>query len=115
MSNPAKAKGSQWERDVVAYMRSNGLPYMERRFGAGQQKDKGDLVGDPGFVYECKNHKAYQISVWLGEAEVERDNAGAHTGIVIAKRPRVGIENAVVMMTLKQYMEMRETLKKTTS
>lgn len=107
MANPQKAKGSQWERDVVAYMRAAGYD-MERRFGAGQHNDKGDLVGDPGFVYECKNHKTYQISTWLEEASVERENAGATFGFVIAKRPRKSTGEAVVMMTLDQYIQLRK-------
>ena len=31
MSNPAKAKGSKAERDVVNYLIENGYPYAERR------------------------------------------------------------------------------------
>lgn len=108
MTNPAKAKGSAFERAVAAYMRDHGLPYMDRRFGAGQQKDKGDLVGDPEFVYECKAHKAFAIAQWLKEAEAERGHANALYGVVVAKRPRAPIGQSVVMMTLETYMEMRK-------
>jgi len=108
MSNPAKAKGSQWERDVVAYMQTRGFRWMERRFGAGQQKDKGDLTGLPGVVIECKNHKTHKFSEWLAEAEVERVNANADIGIVVAKRSRKPAGEAYVVMTLATFCTIME-------
>jgi Holliday junction resolvase len=43
MSNPAKAKGSKAERDVVNYLIENGYPYAERRL-QGRKKIRAILL-----------------------------------------------------------------------
>ena len=55
MSNAAKRKGSQAERDVVAWLKANGYKYADRRL-AGATLDKGDISGVPGVTIEIKNH-----------------------------------------------------------
>ena len=108
MSNPAKAKGSQFERDCVKFFQENGFPYAERRFGAGQQKDKGDIVGIPGVAIECKNQQSLKLAQWIGEAETERENAGAKHGIVIAKRRQKPVGDSYVVMTFATFVELME-------
>ena len=105
MTNPNKAKGSQWERDVVAYLRANGFPYAERRFGAGQQNDKGDIVGIPGVTIEAKNHAKFALSDWLAQAEEERKNAGNKFGVVVVKRRGKSAGEGYVVMTLETFCE----------
>ena len=80
-----RAKGTMFETAVAQFLRENGFPYAERRALSGPQ-DKGDLTGMPGLVVECKNHKELSLSEWLRETEVERVNAGADYGILVAKR-----------------------------
>jgi len=108
MTNPAKAKGSQYERDVAKYFNENGFPFVERRGLAGQQFDKGDLTGIPGLVMELKNHKTLNLAGWIGEAEKERENAKAKFGVVIAKRRGKGAADSYVVMTLKTFIEILE-------
>ena len=55
MTNPNKAKGSQWERDVVAYLQANGFPYAERKFGAGPLTEKEMQAWDNGDD-PCSHH-----------------------------------------------------------
>ena len=55
MSSAAKRKGSQAERDVVAWLKANGYKYADRRL-AGATLDKGDISGVPGVTIEIKNH-----------------------------------------------------------
>ena len=43
MSSPQKIKGSQYERDVVKWLRSMGYPCAERAYGAGRHDDVGDI------------------------------------------------------------------------
>ena len=80
-----KQKGTAFETLVVRWLAENGFPYAERRALAGTH-DLGDVTGTPGIVWECKNHKQLAFSEWLEEADVERANASADYGIVVAKR-----------------------------
>jgi Holliday junction resolvase len=108
MTNPAKAKGSLFEREVVKRFRYWGHRHVERAYGAGRQDDRGDLVGLLGgaVVVECKAQKTFNFSAWLAEAEVERVNAGAAWGVVVAKRGRRPIGESYVVMTLDDFAEL---------
>ena len=82
-----RAKGTSFETFIVNYLK-NFYPHAERRTLHGTL-DKGDITGcDPRLVFECKNHKTLNFSGWLHEAEVERINAGAEMGIVVARLGR---------------------------
>ena len=105
MTNPNKAKGSQWERDIVGYLQAHGFPYAERRFGAGQQNDKGDILGIPGVTIEAKNHAKFAQSDWLAQAETERVNAGNKHGVVVVKRRGKSAGEGFVVMTLETFCE----------
>jgi Holliday junction resolvase len=103
MTTPQKAKGSQWERDVAGYLRENGFPMADRRYGAGVQQDKGDLVGVPNFALECKNQAKIDLAGFIEEAIIEARNANARFGAVIIKRRRKATKDAYVVMTLEQF------------
>lgn len=77
----SKQKGTQWEREVVEYLRRSGFPHAERRSLNGA-KDRGDVAGCPGLVVECKNAKTVTLAAWLDEANVERANDHADLGVV---------------------------------
>jgi hypothetical protein len=83
MVNKPKNKGTAGESAVVAYLRTAGFPYAERLALQGG-KDRGDITGIPGIVIEVKAVQEYAFNTWLREARVERDNAGADFGIVVA-------------------------------
>lgn len=89
MVNKPKNKGTAGESAVVAYLRTAGFPYAERLALQGG-KDRGDITGIPGIVIEVKAVQEYAFNAWLTEARVERDNAGADFGIVVAKPRLVG-------------------------
>jgi Holliday junction resolvase len=110
MSNPQKEKGSEWERNVAAYLRQNGWPEADRRYGAGNVNDKGDIIGVPGFTIEAKNHKTHDFSGWLREAEVERVNAGTRFGVVLAKRSRKPVGEAYVVMTFDTFIQIMKEM-----
>ena len=84
MSNPQKRKGDAYERSIRDYLNSQG--FMVDRTRAGWSDDRGDLHGVSGFVWECKNHKALQLSGWISELLVECTNAGAPLGAVVHKK-----------------------------
>lgn len=102
MTTPQKAKGSQWERDVAKWLRENGFEYAERRYGAGVKMDKGDLVGIPGVVIECKNLGRITLSTIIDETDRERINADAAVGIAVIKRRGKGPAEAYAMTKLPQ-------------
>ena len=89
MVNKPKQKGTAAESAVVSFLRTAGFPYAERLALQGG-KDRGDITGVPGIVFEVKAVQEYAFSAWLTEARVERDNAGADFGMVIAKPRLVG-------------------------
>ena len=89
MANPAKAKGSGAERDVVAWLKANGYKYADRRL-AGATLDKGDISGIPGVTIEIKNHAGMDLAGWVEELKVEMANDTAWTGVVLHKRKGKG-------------------------
>lgn len=104
----SKAKGTMAESAVVSFLRTAGFPYAERLALQGS-KDRGDVTGIPGVVVEVKNEQTYQFSSWLAEAGVERDNANAVYGIVVAKPRLVGVTRTgewMAMMRLHEYVHL---------
>ena len=89
MANPAKRKGSEFERIIVNYLRGEG--YAVDRTRAGWSDDRGDIHGITSasgkpFTFECKNHKRDNLPGWISELEVEVGNAGGEIGAVIHKK-----------------------------
>ena len=82
--NPSKQKGTAFERQIADYLRTY-WPYADRAPLTGN-KDRGDISGTPGLVWECKNAKTIKLSEWLQEAQIEAENAEADHGILVVKR-----------------------------
>jgi Holliday junction resolvase len=112
MTSANKAKGSQFERDVAKYLRANGFPEADRRYGAGVRYDKGDLVGVPGFVIECKNQAKINLAEFVAEAIAEAANAGVEFGVAVVKRRQRPVSESYVVMTLEQFAVIAERLGK---
>lgn len=81
----SRRKGTSWESQIVAFLRDNGFPHVERRALAGA-RDRGDIAGIPGVVIEGKSAARMDLAGWVAEAETERVNDGAAFGVVWAKR-----------------------------
>jgi len=75
MTSPQKRKGSSAELAVAKWLRTWGWVNAERS-RAGWTDDRGDIDGVPGVCIEVKNCKSIDIPGWLGELDVEMDNAG---------------------------------------
>jgi Holliday junction resolvase len=86
MTTASKRKGSQFERDVVKWLRTVGFPSAERAYGAGRHDDVGDIDGIDNVVIECKNEKSFRIPQYLRELEDEMAHAKAETGVVLMKK-----------------------------
>lgn len=93
------AIGTAHTTAVINYLRPHGFGNAELRNLAGIY-DKGDIVGTPGVVWECKGGHAAEtasdllVAQWLTETERERRNASADIGVLVLKRKAVGAVNA---------------------
>ena len=107
--NPQKNKGDRAEREACIYLTAATGHIVERRFGAGQDKDKGDLVGIPDTVVQVCNYKNKSEAVLKKprEAEQQRINANAKHAITMVrfnKRPGCAEgDNWRVVMTIEQF------------
>ena len=109
MSNQQKNKGDAAEREAAALLTKFTGYEVERRFGAGQEKDKGDLVGIPDTVLQVANWKDTNAAVLQKprEAEQQRINAKAkYAATLVRYKRRPGCaegDNWRVVLTLQQY------------
>jgi Holliday junction resolvase len=116
VANPNGRKGSQFETDVMRFLRSVGL-LAERLTKAGS-KDEGDIVcvvAGNTYILELKNVKKLDLPKFWSEAEVEALNYAKARGIgevplhyVIVKRRNSSIENAWVICDLKQWLKEKQ-------
>jgi len=105
MTTPQKAKGSQWERDVAKYFNERGYLEVERRYGAGNTLDKGDINGVKDTVVEAKNWAKISLATIMDETLVEQKNAKKRFGIAVIKRRNKNVKDAYVVMTLEQFVD----------
>ena len=107
--NPQKNKGDRAEREACIYLTAATGYTVERRFGAGQDKDKGDLIGIPDTIVQVTDMKNKSDAVLRKprEAEQQRINANAKHAITMVrfnKRPGCAEgDNWRVVMTIEQY------------
>lgn len=116
MANPNGRKGSQFETDVMKWLRSKGV-LAERLTKAGS-KDEGDMVvilAGKTYILELKNRKSLNLPEFWAEAEVEALNYANARGIgevplhyVIVKRRNSGIDKAWVIQDLTQWLKEKE-------
>lgn len=102
MSNPAKKRGDQAEREVAAIL-SDLLGVKARRaLGAGRQDDVGDVFGIPDTVVQVAAWASLDRAVREKLPDVARQmvNAGASHGALWARR-RGGAY--VVVLTPEAY------------
>lgn len=101
----SKDKGTAFERLVAEYLR-RFWPYADRAPLTGN-KDRGDIAGTPGIVWECKNAKTLRISEWLEETETERLNATADIGVLVVKRRGYGpAQDQYAIMRLENLVDL---------
>jgi len=113
MSQYNKTKGSQFETDVMKWLRKMGA-IAERLTKAGA-KDEGDIVtviAGETYILELKNRKALSLPEFWAEAEVEALNYAKARGIgevplhyVVVKRRNAGIDKAWVIQDLTQWLK----------
>jgi Holliday junction resolvase len=100
LTNPNKAKGDQFERDVRDYLLDRGI--ATERIPAGARKDRSDLwLPPPGAVIQCKNRKTIELAGWVDEMEKQRANTGRPLGFVAIKRRGKAVDGAYLVTTLE--------------
>lgn len=97
----SRAKGTAFETAIVDYLRDHGAPHAERR-ALGGAKDRGDIAGTPGFVWEAKNAKRIELATWVDEMLAECANDGSRLGAVIIKRSGKNVRRAYAVCQLDQ-------------
>jgi Holliday junction resolvase len=113
MSQYNKTKGSQFETDVMKWLRKMGA-IAERLTKAGA-KDEGDIVtviAGETYILELKNRQTLSLPQFWREAQVEALNYAKARGIgevplsyVIVKRRNAPIEQAWVIQDLTQWIK----------
>ena len=105
MTNPAKSKGTKWERRVADYLVSV-FPDIDRRAQAGKE-DKGDFINTGPWCIEAKNHRRLDLSGWVDQAVKEAKNAAVPYPVVVFPRRSHSIEKCYALMpmwTLRELM-----------
>lgn len=113
MSQYNKTKGSQFETDVMKWLRKTGA-IAERLTKAGA-KDEGDIVtviAGQTYILELKNRATLSLPEFWREAQVEALNYAKARGIgevplsyVIVKRRNASIDQAWVIQDLTQWIK----------
>jgi Holliday junction resolvase len=116
MSQYNKTKGSQFETDVMKWLRKMGA-IAERLTKAGA-KDEGDIVtviAGETYILELKNRATLSLPQFWREAQVEALNYAKARGIgevplsyVIVKRRNASIDQAWVIQDLAQWLKEKQ-------
>lgn len=89
-----KKKGTEFESNLVDWLRANGFPDARREVLHGA-KDAGDIGGvtwrGMPVVIEAKDCRQQRHVAWLNEAEDERKNADAAIAFVVSHRKGCGV------------------------
>ena len=116
MSQYNKTKGSQFETDVMKWLRRAGV-IAERLTKAGA-KDEGDIVtviAGETYILELKNRATLSLPEFWREAQVEALNYAKARGIgevplsyVVVKRRNASIDQAWVIQDLTQWLKEKQ-------
>ena len=110
MANPRNEKGKKWERDVVRFMRENGLEV--ERTKAGRFSDEGDIAGIPNWTLQAKNYRDISRALREGyeKLQEQRGVTGDEFGAVIVKRPQAPVGSAYFVMPLYMAVDVLSLL-----
>lgn len=121
MSNPSKAKGDQFEWDLLKVANDPNGRLIEsllivERTRAGYERDEGDLlVLTPGrqrlATLQAKNRRERKWSEWLAATERQRATARARFAALIVKRNGIGdVGRSYAIQTVAQYFDLLAAL-----
>lgn len=98
----AKRTGTDWEsRCAALYTRALGTPV--RRLAQHGSADLGDLDGVYGHAVECKAHRTWDVLDWVRQARREAANKAVPFYVVLAKRPRLSIQDCLAISDIQTH------------
>ena len=113
MANKNGRKGSQFETDVMKWLRNAGA--MAERLTKAGAKDEGDMVviiSGETYILELKNRQTLTLPEFWREAQVEALNYAKARGLgevplsyVVVKRRNASIDQAWVIQDLAQWIK----------
>jgi Holliday junction resolvase len=116
MSQYNKTKGSQFETDVMKWLRGAGA--MAERLTKAGAKDEGDMVviiSGETYILELKNRQTLSLPEFWREAQVEALNYAKARGLgqvplsyVVVKRRNASIDQAWVIQDLNQWLKEKQ-------
>jgi Holliday junction resolvase len=116
MANKNGRKGSQFETDVMKWLRNAGV--MAERLTKAGAKDEGDIVtvvAGETYILELKNRATLSLPEFWREAQVEALNYAKARGLgevplsyVIVKRRNASIDQAWVIQDLTQWLKEKQ-------
>ena len=116
MANKNGRKGSQFETDVMKWLRGVGV-IAERLTKAGA-KEEGDMVviiSGETYILELKNRQTLSLPEFWREAQVEALNYAKARGLgevplsyVVVKRRNASIDQAWVIQDLTQWLKEKQ-------
>ena len=84
MSNPAKRKGSQFERQICDYLAEL---FPAERIPAGSSLDRGDLwTPTVDACWQLKNQRQLSLGAWWDATEQQRINSDRSHAWLVVKR-----------------------------
>ena len=101
----ATQAGKKFETDLMRYLRGAG--HETERLRLSGSEDEGDLVMNTGwgrYIIEAKRCKKMDLSGWVKEAEVERNNYVNHRSGLILNAAFVVIHHARGKNISKSYV-----------
>lgn len=106
MSNPNKAKGTTWERNVRTYLREHLDPraYSPRQEG---YLDQGDIHAWTA-VFQAKDWRDWQsaIRVGLDGAVAQAENSKRWPPVAVVKRARRPVGDAYAVLRLSDLVRL---------
>ena len=78
----SRRKGTTYERDVIRWLRSHGVPHAERT-STGRTQTRGDIDGIPGVHLELRNRARIDLATWLDDTTTA---AGDALPVLIVRR-----------------------------
>lgn len=116
MANKNGRKGSQFETDVMKWLRGAGA--MAERLTKAGAKDEGDMVviiSGETYILELKNRQTLSLPEFWREAQVEALNYAKARGLgevplsyVVVKRRNASIDQAWVIQDLTQWLKEKQ-------
>ena len=116
MANKNGRKGSQFETDVMKWLRGAGV--MAERLTKAGAKDEGDMVviiSGETYILELKNRQTLSLPEFWREAQVEALNYAKARGLgevplsyVVVKRRNSSIDQAWVIQDLTQWLKEKQ-------